>query len=143
MHLSNVQASFKAALDGEFREAKEKLVRMPEADVEAFAVFAQWSYGSQLVWSESEDAETNESYKGKRDLMIRTYINANQLGSQALENQVIDEYLRLLIKKNQLPSPSNIRLAYEHLPEHSMLRKMMVDDWVRYMKANSLKRDIH
>lgn len=47
--LTRRSAFFKAALEGGFKEAKEKMIRLPEADVAVFETWAQWAHTYEIV----------------------------------------------------------------------------------------------
>ena len=77
---------FRAALEGQFREAHEKVVRMPEGDAEAFAVYCQWAYNNTLVLLEPDEAAKDEKALKRTKLTIKTYIIADQVGNIILQN---------------------------------------------------------
>lgn len=134
---------FTAALNGEFREAKERPIRLPETDPEAFAIFAQWAYRNELIVMEEEDFESDSPGRHQeRQLYIRTYILADQLGVVRLQNQIMDDYIKLMLSLGVGPGSKDVNLIYRSLPEQSLMRKLMVDFYVSRVKAEWLKAHV-
>lgn len=130
---------FKAALTREFRESKENLVKLPEADVEAFAIFAQWIYGKEAVYVDEQNTCLETDDHEVRNLMVKTYIFADQLGSLELQNQIVTDYIAGLNTARVVPASEDVSLAYSSLPEQSLMRKVMVDHTVASCQVRWLK----
>lgn len=132
---------FRAALDGQFKEAKEKTVRLLESDAQTFAIFAHWVYTNDTVFQESTEVvadEVQQRYE-ERTLMIQTYILGDQFGCSRLQNQVITQYIDLAFAFRVTPGIAHAKLIYDNLPEQSNRRQLMIDYYVSNVKSDWFK----
>ena len=134
---------FRAALEGQFREGSEKLIRMPEADAEIFAIYSQWAYSRALVLLEHDEVAKDTTVSKRAELMVHTYIMADQVGNTKLQNQVVDEYAALLRKEYTGPSYTCLHLIYDRLPDKSGLRKFIIDWYLAYVQIKWLENNMN
>jgi hypothetical protein len=133
---------FRGALDKEFREAKEKLVRMPEADVEAFAIYIQWVYNNKIVLLEPEDVKSDGNALRRTRLLVNLYILADLAGNTSLMNQTVDEYNELLQAVKVGPCPADVTRAYDDTPDKSKLRKFVLDWYLSTVQIDWLEKNM-
>jgi len=115
--LCHVSTFFRAALKGEFEEAKEKRVMLKEEDPPAFELFVLWLYKGRL-FDEMLNSQLHEH-------TVQAWILGDKLGAPAFQNCLTQE----LIDKgaDMLYDPDGVRYIYDNTVRHSPLRKMAVD----------------
>ncbi|KAI4194488.1 MAG: hypothetical protein LQ350_007739 [Teloschistes chrysophthalmus] len=123
---------FRAALEGSFKGAAEDKVRLPEDDPELFPHYLSWVYGNNSIRIKTKYLSEYD------DSWCRLFLLADRLGSEELENLIIDKLCdRLSIDKlygrtldNYLtfrPSVEVINLIWDATPSDSGMRKILVD----------------
>jgi hypothetical protein len=105
---------FKAACTGSFKEAEEKIVRLPEADVDVFESYVQWIYSGEIVVLEADELANDKDGGFLRRKMIRLYGLADALMDIVLQNKITDNYIASCKFTNMGPSLDDIDWAYEH-----------------------------
>lgn len=145
---------FKAALTGGWKEAKDGIVRLPEADVQSFEWFVYYLYTGQLNLKAIEDSafesavelEKKEAAKANpspevhiddfttavmRQKLILTYGISEMLQCDILQNLVMDAFIRSLsLEKHYLPDAGTVCLIFDSTQVHSPLRRLVVDSFV-------------
>lgn len=122
--LTRRSAFFKAALNGEFKEAKEKTVCLPEVEIEAFATYAQWIYANEIALVGSDEDDKTDAYLDCEAMEL--YILADLLGDALLQNCIIDECIRCMMDTGTGFSARSVSLAYESLLETCPMRKLII-----------------
>ncbi|KXS94600.1 hypothetical protein AC578_7057 [Pseudocercospora eumusae] len=131
---------FRKALSGNFFEAKKKSINVPEGDVATFKLWIQWAYSGNIVLlSASEQEHQNDDCALARKRCGKLYVLADALEDTLCRNTVTD-----LLKKKLLlhhgPSAELCKIAYEHTPENSKLRKLCLD-WLVINPSGTWLRD--
>ena len=126
--LCNHSTFFRAAVAGNFQEAKSNVVHLPDADPEAFSTYAQWAYSGQIIELDPDEDGTN----GKRNFRVQVlrcklYILAEYLGDTLLQNTITDLIVQDFKKTTKGPGVAVIRLVYQQTRDNSNLRKLMLD----------------
>ncbi|KAK3621337.1 hypothetical protein LTR56_022873 [Elasticomyces elasticus] len=121
---------FKAACNGGFREAQDKVTHLPEVSPATFRAYVQWIYSGTVVVMDSE--ELRSDYKGdqtseRQMRLMKLYVLADVLLDTLLRNKVIDEYLQCCRSAGGA-GPVTIGLVYEHTPAGSTMRKLLLDE---------------
>ena len=118
--LCNSAPFFRAALDGNFKEAQKQSIEMPEDDPEVFNYFQLWLYTGSIL-------EEHETATDVEDLMLaKIWISAEALNISELQNVAMN----LLIDRAdiRLKIPTNCApYIYEHTSEGSALRRFIVE----------------
>ncbi len=123
--LCNTSSYFDAALNGNFKEAKQGRVEMLEDDVNTFKNFQYWLYSREIHVEEGN--EIYESNNNKQwDMLIDLFIFGEARGIPGLQNAAIDGLIDEMHAKNELRVAA-IRRIYENTPENSPLRRLYVD----------------
>ena len=125
--LCNGSTFFSAAINGQFREATERQVRLPEVDVDLFATYVQFVYTKQIVPLDPEEIEKDTQGTKRKIRATELYILADQFGDMLLQNKLIDYCIETVHQSRKLFPAIAITLAYQHLPANSKLRKLSVD----------------
>lgn len=129
---------FRAACSGNFKEAKEKLVRLPAMEVDTFKSYTHWIYTGDVVFDMDCDDSTTDSKHHKLFMdLVKLYIAADSLGDMRLRNSVIDRLIATEEAIKKSPGPEMITLAYEATPTGSNLRKLLVDYYLRLKGSNA------
>lgn len=128
---------FKAACTGKWREASEKLVRLPEADPHIFGVYVGWLYTGRLDLSECvndnplpkyKEAMPNDDFAKATLRIVDSYVLGDMLRDSRFANALVDEFARLVEGSNLLPSHENIISAiWLKLPQGSTIGRLLVD----------------
>lgn len=118
--LCNVAPYFKAALDGSFSEAKNRVLELPDDNAVAFKRFQLWVYTKKIL----EEGEREDAIK--RKTLAKLYFFGEVRGIPDLQNAAIDVLMDKVRGTNTVP-PGYLRLIYENTPDGSPLRRLYVD----------------
>ncbi|KAK4495380.1 hypothetical protein PRZ48_013711 [Zasmidium cellare] len=117
---------FKAACSKEWIEARERIVRLPEADSEAFEVFVHWIYTEKLDFSTMTEPG-NVNYSPSHLNLGKVWALAHYLGCTELRNLVIDEFLNKWARLDSHVHPSSLKRIWEMTPPGSTIRQLLLD----------------
>jgi hypothetical protein len=109
---------FNAALTTGFLEAAEQQILLPEDDADTVNRFVQWIYFKSYGLSKDHDELFMQ--------LARLYLFANKVLAYPLKNDVIRALFYLQPQGVNPPMPV-IAFAFDHMPEHSPFRKLLVD----------------
>jgi hypothetical protein len=109
---------FDAALTTSFREATEQQILLPEDDADTVNRFVQWIYFKSYGLSKDHDELFMQ--------LARLYLFANKVLAYLLKNDIIRTLLYLQPQGVTPPMPV-IAFAFDHMPEHSPFRRLLVD----------------
>ena len=118
--LCAVSSYFKAALEGDFKEAQEQTIELSEDDPQAMKYFQLWLYTQEIL-----DEGENVSSMDWR-LLIGLYLLGEVRMIHKLQNEVID----LIIRKNPQETGFPLQVMYEIYDKTcpmSPLRRIVVD----------------
>lgn len=139
---------FKAACSGQWLEATERLVRLPEANVEAFHNYACWLYeGTVELLEEDERSRTIKNYVGKEYIrgggywprVLSGYVLGDQLGDARYCNALVDNVKRELVA---LPVAATVKVFWPVLPSGCAMRRLLIDLWTMESDPGSFERYI-
>ncbi|EMC94153.1 hypothetical protein BAUCODRAFT_112939 [Baudoinia panamericana UAMH 10762] len=123
---------FVTCLNGAWKEASSKEVKLPDIMPDIFEIYLQWLYTGELVYT---DQDLNDMPGGDIILalavyraLIRLAIAGDVLQDIPFRNAVVDATISVLPKIPILPSAGLINLAYENLPRAGGLIRLMVRD---------------
>ncbi|KAL8774179.1 MAG: hypothetical protein Q9194_004122 [Teloschistes cf. exilis] len=123
--ISSKSKFFRAAMEGSFKEAVEKKVRLPEEDPDLFPHYLSWVYGNDSMQLDHEDDET---YANE---LCHLWLLAWKLGSEKLENLIINMVCRRAMECSGpfLPDVEVINLIWDTIPTQCLsgLRQLLVD----------------
>ena len=127
--ICNESSVFKAAFFGEFKEASNQSIDLPDHDVESVERMVQWLYSRQYELAKwgSEDvhitAETRYWQLAKLNTLADKY---NIIG---LSNNIIDQ-LYILHSKKCIPLLGVVAYVYDTTTENSSFRKLLISWYV-------------
>ena len=123
---------FKAALKGDFEEARNGKISLPEGDAEIFVSFVDWLYCNN-VWSLNIDTTVEEDESGIMDAddkwwdkHFRLYLMADQYSSVDLMNQLTD-FLIYSFSGGPHPRLAILVPAWERAAARSQFRVLLMD----------------
>ena len=108
---------FNACFGGDFKEAKEKELHIPEDNVAGFELFASWLYGAPLKQIEDQDALLPH---------IALHVLASKLCVERLQNEVMDLIIRFYRVHPGLVEAQSLGYIYENTSEGDPLRVFSV-----------------
>ncbi|KAK4897823.1 hypothetical protein LTR27_004595 [Elasticomyces elasticus] len=120
---------FNAACNGGFKEAEDKIVRLPETAPATFRAYLQWAYSGGVVVVDEEELKADVEGQNCRWRLAMLYVLASFLADTPLQNKVIDEYIGSLRSVTYGIGPCGVVFAYEHTPAGSSLRRLLVEEW--------------
>ena len=155
--LVRVSKYFKAALDGNFREAEEKAITLSDVDIDAFEVFIDWIYTSNFEAleqayrdlsekcekydredekDEGQKAVLDQEEQSFRSILFRVYIFADAHEVPGLKRSTIDmlfDYLHNVYFR--MPLADEMVWILTQLPKSDPLWRMLVDFFCLYEGA--------
>ena len=112
---------FKAAFEGSFKEASEKKLHLLDEDPNIFQFYAIWIYNPHL------EIRGNTDKVFDVNLCCRLYILADKLGSQNLQNTVMDVMHKNITDNNLIDMKSEtVNFVYNNTLPGSVLRNILV-----------------
>ncbi|KAK3079201.1 hypothetical protein LTS18_005489 [Coniosporium uncinatum] len=125
---------FAAALKPEWKEAKERTIRLPEQSVETFEIYLQWLNSGNIATQQDEKAKHYKEYLQ----LIHAYALGDTLQDTAFVDALTDCFIAKAVKTSVCPGLETIGSLYKHTPDKSPARKLMVDMYVWKASGNGL-----
>ncbi|KAI8939496.1 hypothetical protein NX059_003267 [Plenodomus lindquistii] len=127
---------FKNAMSGNWKEAMDRKVSLPEDDANTFRVYVHLLY-TGIVAVSSEKAPAYDDGSEEFDNIARLYVLAEKLQDVKAKNAAINAMLiakRTMRINNSCCSPTSscIQIVYAGIANKSPMRKLLVDIFVRY-----------
>ncbi|KAF1920341.1 hypothetical protein BDU57DRAFT_425817, partial [Ampelomyces quisqualis] len=132
---------FDKAMGKGWKEAEEKVVKLPEDDPDAFALYEQLIYtGNIPAFSDAPDRFIS---------LVRLYVLAEKLQDIKTKNSAVDAIIAKVSHESEsiassnlfqapcLPSNKAIRIMYEHTPSHCPGRQALLDCYIWYGQSES------
>ncbi|KAK4692431.1 hypothetical protein P7C71_g4776, partial [Lecanoromycetidae sp. Uapishka_2] len=118
--LCEASSYFRAALSGNFREAKDQKITMEEEDVTTFKHFQYWLYTRNLLMSQETKNDIDWN------VLTGLFILGEVRGIPHLQNAAIDGIIAKRATSDWTPL-DQIRRIYDNTPENSPIRRLFVD----------------
>lgn len=137
---------FTAMLEGQFREAHENVVRLPEANAEIFDIYVHTLYSKEIVLLEPSEVGKDVGGNKRKSHAIKLYIMADQYGNLVLQNNIIDECIKIFETCNSGPGRLHVADAWDELPESSKMRQLILDWYMAKVNVDWLTngiKDLH
>ncbi|KAK5069444.1 hypothetical protein LTR16_009491 [Cryomyces antarcticus] len=114
-----------------WKEAKDRLVELPEDTAEIFGIYIQWLYTkgiASLPEDPSSDSFLGEGYS----LLASAYVLGEKLQDIAFKNDVVDAIMAESFNLNPngqrlFPGCHHIKIIYDGTPKSSLARRLLVD----------------
>lgn len=141
VHLDRIIKSsdfFAKALNGNFKEKEEGVVRLPEQKSEDFALYVEWLYSGVVCSATEDDVEETEFEESEEwCLLLDLYVLGDAIQDTAFQNTVLDGFIERMNAVNRYPT-AIICGIFGTLPPASSLRKLFVDVFVHFHSSNWL-----
>jgi len=118
-----------AACNSRTKEAKEKVIRLPEVRPKTFESYIQWLYNDTVhivVPDPSKDQEVNRSAALQAEY-AKLYTLPSMLLDAGLQNQVVDNIKDTMLLHKTGPTNAVIKQIYEHGPAERTLQRYTID----------------
>ncbi|KAF2223772.1 hypothetical protein BDZ85DRAFT_114090 [Elsinoe ampelina] len=123
--LSTISPFFKAALSGDWKEATEDKVELPEESPLIFGIFLEWLFRSQMVSTGWEGYLT-----GDHDThLVELYIFADHTQIVELKDAIIANFHSRATDLQKLPIPT-LKMAFDETPEKCTLQQLIIAAWL-------------
>lgn len=137
--LCQVSTFFRAALEGQFKEGADNVVKMPEERETTFKMFLRWLYfeytGTECPDNLERDPE-RKLFARMRDL-VELYSLADRLGIETLTADTVKEFHKLIIHPHFSYPPDIFELLYNLDIPAKPLRKLTVRFFVWKVDTHS------
>ena len=111
---------FRAALTGNFVEARERVVKLPEVNIRIFRQYTRWLYSGDFV-QDIDHVYQNDEWKER----LWLFVFAEQTLTERLQNQIIDG-LALDCYEGGVDFDA-ISAVWDRLAPESKMRKFLLD----------------
>lgn len=123
--LSYVSSYFKAALNGNFKEATDGVIKLPDEDPAVFKRFNGWLY-THVFDYKKEKADNDLTF------LMELYVFAEKRGIPSLQNAVIDTLITIYYSLDCVPC-HEIAFAWKNTSEKSGLHSLLIDFYVHLL----------
>jgi hypothetical protein len=134
---------FKAALSGNWVEAKDRLVKLPEDEPTVFADYVHFLYTRKLH-VKSHKASGESSGHDEKISLLKLYVLAEKLQDadtkRAVMGAVFNCFWGICITPSEFPGLECIEIVYGGTPAGSPLRRILVDFYTYYARDDTLKQ---
>lgn len=120
-------------LNGNWREATERVIELPEDRPEIFAIYMTWLYQKQIATVRSFRPDGTTEFLH----LVQAYIFGDKIQAKAFQNVIINAIIEKKRDSDRegldwfqgIPDPDCVDIAYENTHPHSPLRRLMLDMW--------------
>ncbi|KAK3679935.1 hypothetical protein LTR78_000312 [Recurvomyces mirabilis] len=121
---------FRAACNGKFKAAKEKTIRLPEAEIESFRSYIQWCYNDTIsigpATSGSDESLNITRGAEEQRALSRLYRLASLFLDTTLQNKVIDTLRASIRYHKQGPGVDLVAYAYNNLQPGCTMQRLVL-----------------
>jgi hypothetical protein len=117
-------------------------VKLPEAKVAAFKAYSSWVYSDIIAEPTVTEKSSTVDKRNERESFIDLYLLGDTLDDILLRNQSLSMLFTSMRNHNMLPGLSSLILIWDSTPPMSLLRKMMVDVYVKKVVRSDFCEDI-
>ncbi|KAE9982474.1 hypothetical protein EG328_010864 [Venturia inaequalis] len=116
---------FESAMAHDWKEAREKVVRLPDDEPDTFRAYFLWAYNHRLFCQPLVEPPDKAEVK-RMDLLIRCYILGDKLMDDDFQDAIVDVLVQFCEQANTWPITMT-RFIFENTPVTSPLRAFIVD----------------
>jgi hypothetical protein len=129
---------FRAAMEGEWKESKEKVVRLPNVQPATFTIYIGWIYAGILdLQSEPEPPQRSSASKVPNpevanatfDTLVDAYALGEMVQDAGFRNGLVNELIKAVEGFSVIPSATTVSGMWIKVSEGSKLARLMVDYW--------------
>ncbi|SMQ56229.1 unnamed protein product [Zymoseptoria tritici ST99CH_1A5] len=133
---------FVAACSKDWKEGKQKVVRLPTIKHEIVTIYIHWVYTGEFVTqikpSAGQDNDQNTALYRRH---IDVYLAAQYLLDDALRNEVISSLWHRLPGTQPLPAKELVTIVWKETAHGCGLQRLLVDVMARWMPQDSSSQD--
>lgn len=132
--LTHCSGYFRAAFTGSFKEAEEKQLRLEDVTGKTFDAFVDWLYQRKLPgqekssYTKGKDGKVHGSFLNQHEIAI-IHIFADRYDIPDLQRDTIDTMFAYYMHTKKIPTVETIKMAFESLPDTSLLRKLLIHQY--------------
>ncbi|KAK5164052.1 uncharacterized protein LTR77_010143 [Saxophila tyrrhenica] len=136
---------FRAACDGNWKEATDKVIRVPEAEPSVFQFYLAWLYTDRI------DLDQNFAIKGQYDAvelsqtylsLLNAYIFGDIIQDVAFRNALIDKMLVLSKQTDKWPHPREAAKLCQSVSIGSKMVRLLADGYACTFSAETFSREL-
>jgi hypothetical protein len=143
---------FQAACRNEWKEAKSRVVKLPDVDPASFNCYLLWVYRDRLPvrneWDLDCDGWEDDALAVQSNL-VKLWILADRLADSRLRNAIMDEMVTATDKLNEVEvsgfvlfQPEITVLVWSATTASRPLRRLILDYYVTYVFARDVEKDV-
>lgn len=123
---------FRRALNGNWIEKKERLVKLPEDDTQTFAFYVSFIYTNVMFDATALQTMTTDEFQAHILAVVRFYVLAEKLKDRQAKNEALRIVLSDTTERSfadSLPNAEIVQFMYNNTLQGSLGRRLMVDLW--------------
>lgn len=118
---------FENALNGSWRESRDKRIKLPTDRPACFDIWIQWIYSGH-IYSKRGDEMTATIQNEEFNLLCGAYILGDMLQDDDFKDAVLDVLIDTTLSTEPVRLPTTqARYVWENTPPQSSLRKLLID----------------
>ncbi len=137
--LCNRSSFFEAALGGNFKEAKEGVMYLPEDDSSVFEIFVNWLYGPETLSASRILPINGEIFDDRVMTVCKLYILCSKLCVESLMNTVMDRVRKYHRENNLYPSRKVLVYVFGNVVSTSLIYKYFAHEAASEMSKQECK----
>lgn len=130
-HLTSRSLFFKKALSGNWSEAQQRIIELPEDESDIFELYLQCVYGHEMS---VEPAPVPKDYKGVEEQIeiAKLYVLAEKLQDVRAKNTALKAFMKSTWAERKTaqwfhPDPAVVHIIYDGTMPGSPMRRLLVD----------------
>lgn len=132
---------FKSATSKDWKESKEKRIKLPDVDTAAFEQYAEWLYTSKIPYNFAEDLKAADKQKqrvhSKYKQLMALYVLAYFFLDTAFRNAIVDDVLNTC-KQTYYPSQCLMEGLWENTPPRCHMKSILAKFFAKYHPVDEL-----
>ncbi|KAI4655937.1 hypothetical protein J4E93_000653 [Alternaria ventricosa] len=125
---------FRRAMNGNWTESKERIVRLPEDDPAAFEVYINLVYTGLLLTKNTDEKRTEDTIGDELDKLCKLYVLGEKLQDKAAKNSALQALLVVSQEQDTegrmyVPRNNAVYDMYHGTCSGSLGRRLVVDIW--------------
>lgn len=117
---------FRAALIGDWNEAREGIVRLPEEDPEVFDTFVTFVYSGRVNVPQDTDCSTDKVDSDELGALADCWLLADRMISQSFKDAVADALTKRIVRTGMVPLDMP-EIIYAHTSIPCGIKRLLVD----------------
>jgi len=123
---------FNRALNGNWSEKKDRLVKLPEDDTKIFSLYVNLIYTGEIPGQTGYSKMMPDEFQKHIMAIVKLYILAEKLQDKQAKNvalTTVHAKIALNLSPDRLPNAEIVELMYRNTPKGSLGRRLMVHLW--------------